>query len=399
MKTTSLAILTAVCFMLGNCVLAADNDRLTTLDGTNISAPVTAITADGKVTYGSDQKQIDLQELRSIRRPIESEAGVDNRIKVYLLGGGTLLTDSAVIRENTLKVKVLGEKSLQLPLEYVRGVRFDHGNQESQEQLEAFENALLDTEMDSDRIYAWSGDKLTPVRCVVVSLDAEKIQVKYRDELRDVSREKLAGVVLTSTTDAPGRSGHALVTLSDSSTIWGNVGKLQDDVLQLAVFPAQTIEIPWNSVSRLAIRSEKMVYASDLEPARVQQESLVTHPWQYRRDANVHGGELVLDDRKYEKGLGTHSHCRLTYRTNRDYTGFSATIGIDDNAGSEGDCVFVVYTDGKKQFEQRLTAGTPAKEIKVDIADSMMVSLEVRAGENLDLGDQANWCDARFLKE
>jgi hypothetical protein len=73
-------------------------------------------------------------------------------------------------------------------------------------------------------------------------------------------------------------------------------------------------------------------------------------------------------------------------------------IGIDEKAGREGDCLALVYGDGRELFQARLAAGDEGKPISVDITNCRHVDLEVRPGANLDIGDHLNWCDARFIR-
>jgi hypothetical protein len=140
-----------------------------------------------------------------------------------------------------------------------------------------------------------------------------------------------------------------------------------------------------------------MVFLSDLEPVEVLQEAIVTYPWSYRRNKNVLGGPLRLGDRKFDRGLGTHSRCHLTYAAEGKYSTLAAVIGIDDSTGDRGDCLFRVFGDGEKLFEQRARGSDAPRSITVDISGCRRVTLAVEPGEGLDVADNANWCDARFV--
>ena len=73
-------------------------------------------------------------------------------------------------------------------------------------------------------------------------------------------------------------------------------------------------------------------------------------------------------------------------------------IGIDDETNGRGDCIFLVLGDGKELFRARVTGTDEPRRIGVDIRGVRQVTLVVEPGEDLDLADHADWCDARMLK-
>ncbi|MBS3763265.1 MAG: NPCBM/NEW2 domain-containing protein, partial [Planctomycetes bacterium] len=151
-------------------------------------------------------------------------------------------------------------------------------------------------------------------------------------------------------------------------------------------------------VHRIDVRSKRIVFASDLDPVAIQQRAIATYPWSYRKDQNVLDGPLILAEQKYTKGLGVHAPCQLTYSIRQNYSTFAATIGIDEGMDGKGDCIFKVLGDGKVLFERRIRGEDKPHEIRVDISGHDRVTLAVEAGQNLDIGDNANWCEARFVQ-
>jgi hypothetical protein len=61
--------------------------------------------------------------------------------------------------------------------------------------------------------------------------------------------------------------------------------------------------------------------------------------------------------------------------------------------------VFVVEVGGKEVFRQRMTGKDAPKAVNVPIAGEEKITLIVEPGEDLDLADHANWCDARFVRQ
>jgi hypothetical protein len=81
------------------------------------------------------------------------------------------------------------------------------------------------------------------------------------------------------------------------------------------------------------------------------------------------------------------------------YAMLAAVIGLDSGAGGHGDCIFMVHGDGRELFSKRMRGKDAPYPLKLDIAGVTRLTLTVDWGENLDIGDHANWCDARVIKQ
>ena len=75
-----------------------------------------------------------------------------------------------------------------------------------------------------------------------------------------------------------------------------------------------------------------------------------------------------------------------------------ATVGIDSETKGRGDCRMVVRGDGIELWSGRVTGRSGLQVVDVSIRGIDAVELEVVPGEEFDLADHANWCDARFIK-
>ena len=65
------------------------------------------------------------------------------------------------------------------------------------------------------------------------------------------------------------------------------------------------------------------------------------------RDGSAAGLDLRLAGSTYDKGIGLHSHSRLSYAVPRDCRRFEALVGLDDRAGRRGSGRIRVLADGK----------------------------------------------------
>ena len=158
-------------------------------------------------------------------------------------------------------------------------------------------------------------------------------------------------------------------------------------------------------MANISVVSDRLVWLSDLTPVDVTEQALVTQPMSWRRDQSVGGNPLTLnsgdgssDHVEFEKGLGVHAYCSLTYANDRDFNRLAATVGIDRETRGRGDCQFIVKGDGVELWSQRVRTTDPLVAVLVDITRVHEVSLVVEAGQQLDLADHADWAEARFLK-
>lgn len=130
---------------------------------------------------------------------------------------------------------------------------------------------------------------------------------------------------------------------------------------------------------------------------------------------------LTIGEKKYKKGLGTHSVSEITYWLGGSFQEFRSDIGIDASAEGAGAVRFKVCADGKVVhgdvvkssigennagqvqslygFEvTAMTGKDPARSIRVDISGARLLTLVVDEAVNGLSKDYANWADARLVK-
>jgi len=160
-------------------------------------------------------------------------------------------------------------------------------------------------------------------------------------------------------------------------------------------------------------------YLSDLpvlrEEERASADELGTRPlFSYRRDRTASGGFvagrrhpadgfLTVHGHTYGKGLGVHSHSRLTFRVPPGYTRFHALVGIDDEVmamGVRGDADVRVKMRDKILFTAKgLRRGQAPRSVGVlAVEPGALITLEVDFGKAMFLGDRVDWLSPVFLR-
>jgi len=394
------AVLAAALLLLAVTGAALGGDRLVLLDGRSLEGTVQSIDAEGRVRLAGRSETVDLQGLRSIDRGGAVQPDADQApCDVFLVGGGVLRAHDLMFDGSAFAVDWAYGTEQPLPLAAVRAVRLGRGTEEDGAEPSGFQAARTDAEARRDELFALVDGRVQVVRGALQHIDPSDVQFIWNDATRRVARSKVYGVVLARSGPAPDHTGQCLVRLEDGSSFWMTVRSLEKGRLTGAVAGGAVMAVPWSAVARLQVRSRRMVFLSDLDPVEVDQQPLVTFAGPWRRDRNVVGGPLTLGDRVYEKGLGVHSRCRLVYDLGGRYDVFAATIGVDASAGGRGDCVFKVHADDKELLAKRMTGAGKPHTVRLPIKGASRLALTVEWGEDMDLADRADWCDARLLKE
>jgi hypothetical protein len=107
------------------------------------------------------------------------------------------------------------------------------------------------------------------------------------------------------------------------------------------------------------------------------------------------GRTITLDGVTYTKGLGTHAASDVSVALN-SCTRFQASVGVDDEVGSNGSVVFQVYVDGVTKYESPVLRGSSATAtVDVDVTGGKTLRLVVTNGGDNTSYDHADWASAR----
>lgn len=193
----------------------------------------------------------------------------------------------------------------------------------------------------------------------------------------DGSCLRAASLVLDAT---PGNEGTAWITLA---------GKL-------------TWQASAKSVVFVQPTGGRARYLSQIDPVGYRQISYLETPgitWDLARGASVSGRQLRCRGQLYLEGIGMHSASRASYAIDPGDQRFEASIGIDDEAGSQGSVVFRVYVDSQQKYASPIVrGGEPPIPISVDVQGGKRLNLIVDFADRGDQLDRADWLDARLVR-
>lgn len=258
-----------------------------------------------------------------------------------------------------------------------------------------FEELLRNADHTADAAVVARGGEALTLRGSVKRIDAQGVLFNWNDRDVPLPWSSVVGVVIARPT---ARRASQLVFARDGDAFAGRVAEGSPDeiVLQSAAF--DRLVLPWSRVERIECRSQKLVFLSELTPARYDFEPFFDKQWPFALDRTLSGRSIHLGNREYPRGVTLHSKSTLLFRLAGEFRLFAATVGICDELGPRGAATVRVLGDDRVLWEARVRGGEPPEDVLVPVSNVAELALQVDYDEALDLGDHACWAFARLIK-
>ena len=370
------------------------NVKLELIDGALVEASISAIDQLGKVSGDGIPDGLNVQEILSLTTSRESQAA-SHKVAIHMNRGGKIMASNPQVRDERVKFKSdsgVDAISLQAAVAIVW------------ESSSLVESTLKDRSKQDDVVVVQTnkGEQLVPG--ILEAIDGEFVRLNYEGVSRKIGLSKVKAVLMADIGLSSSQGSLATIDLIDRSRVVGLVEKLEEDQLQVAVAGGAAVNIDAAKVVRISIASDRLAYLSDAEPIEAEESSIFSVQRDWQRDRSVAGNRLKIrlanseKTIEFNKGLGTQSSSLLLFANENDFDRFTATVGIDAETKGRGDCQMVVRGDGIELWSKRVRGSDGPSEINVDISGMKEVALIVYPGAEFDLGDHANWGNAKFLK-
>jgi len=256
-----------------------------------------------------------------------------------------------------------------------------------------------------DAVLLQNGDV---IEGTLTGIDGKGVEVEADKKRVTVELSRVAAVALSSelADRARPRGAYARLALTsadrpDGTRLSMSRVTIAGDVLTGTTVFGTTVRVPLARVAALDIMQGRAVYLSDLKPAKYESEPFLDVRWPLVPDGCADGRELRLGDGAYDRGLGTHPRCRVTYRLDGAYRRFEAVVGLDPGSGRDGGARVRVLADGKPLdlgADRELTARAAPLAVAVDVSGAKELTLVVDFGRRGDVQAHVNWADARLVK-
>jgi hypothetical protein len=378
-----------------------------TASGLKVSGPLLKLTADWTVRVGKGVgRRVNGAEVLSVRRQGLPGPAFPTDEHLILVNGDRVPVKGLRLHNERLRFRhpdLEGGAETSLPLAAV--AVFWRTAPEKTAAPEKFRRRLAGGSRTRDTVLLRNGDVL---RGVLNGLDDKAVEVEVAKKGVSAKINQVAAVALsTDLTDAlrpKGTSARLVLTESDRSpggrltlTAATSDGKY---LRGKTAFGAH-LRVPLARVAALDLFGGKAVYLSDLKPSRYEYRPFLDEHWPWSADASVTGRDLRVGGAVFDKGLGMHSHSRLTYQLDGAYRRLEALVGLDDLDGRRGSVRLRVLGDGKP-----LRLGAPGEvthaggplPLSVKVEGVKELTLEVLWGGDGPVQGVVNWADARLVK-
>jgi len=160
------------------------------------------------------------------------------------------------------------------------------------------------------------------------------------------------------------------------------------------------LEVDLNEIALVQTLGGRVQYLSQLTPVEVKEQTFLAPPQPYQMDRSCQGDAISIAGKRYPWGIGVHAESELTFDLNRRFQEFRADVGIDTRAGQRGSVQFIVLGDGKQLYASPIVRGSDRQpySVRMPVRGVKLLTLKVTNGDDLDLGDVANWGSARVLR-
>ena len=366
--------------------------QLRSIDG-KTSLVETVTVENGQVS--TDAGKIDINEFRLIdfKKQIKN---VDSQAQVSLFGGGKIGATKLVLSDEMFTIEnVAGQ--IKLEVDAVTKIQF------KEEDLPLYANAKAKEDLDQLFVKIKGAYQIVPG--IVESIGDSVVKILYDEDVIEFKTEDAYAVILAQDAERSKAEVNGVLFLTEGSKINCLLKSISAERVSAKIGGIAEIEIPINVVSKIEIRSNRLLFLSDLGPKSVQDLDGSVFVRKWKKDKNITGGQLVLRDREkkisrtYAKGLGTKSGMNLVFE-NDGFDSFVATIGIDASTGGNGLCHVKVIGGGDVLYSTDVSGIDSPKPVEVDISGKGEIELSIEfGGDFLDLSDHLNWCDARFVRK
>jgi hypothetical protein len=176
---------------------------------------------------------------------------------------------------------------------------------------------------------------------------------------------------------------------------------------EITITTVSGLKISYSSAARLArldFSQGKLVYLSDLDPARAE-TNLSTEDngnygqfVRYRRDRNLENGPLRIDGAAYSKGLALHAGTTLVFELGGEYATLRTVLGVDESVQTESRVEIIIEGNGRELYRGTIGRRDGAKPLTLDVKGMQQLRIDVRSTGLLDLGGEVSLADAKVSK-
>jgi hypothetical protein len=321
---------------------------------------------------------------------------------VELTDGSSLIGAEFVVRDRKALITFTDGSTAEVPASNLATVRLTAQSEQVAEEW----SRILGMQRTTDLLVVRSGEVINYHKGVVRDVTPSTVQFELEGDLLPVKRSKVHGLVYYH--PPADSTAESLCQILDAvGSRWSvRTLKLGDELTWTTPGGLKRTQ-PLSKIRRIDFSRGKIVFLSDLKPESVtftpyfgsgKAQPLLAKFFGLREDGNLQSGPLQVDSKQYRKGLALHSRTRVVYRLPGRFRRFQATVGIDDAVRPRGNVRLVIQGDDRVLLEATVTGADPPKPVDLDLEGVRRITILADFGEEMDVADHLDLCEARILK-
>jgi hypothetical protein len=395
-----IGLTTSLVFVQG-LLAAAPEVQVTTLDGRSIAGEVRTISSEQvTVLAGGAEASIKGADLHSLT-PVTAGAAPAEKPAAWveLVDGSRLAAKEYLSKNGKVTVTLIDGASLPLTTRQVRSVRFS--------KLDDPEAEIADPQATGDLIGVKKRESVDFLEGVIGDVTKEAVHFTLEGQSVPVNLARIDSLLFAHRANDDGGDAACAVEETSGTLIKASSIELKEGKVHLRLLAGSTIERPFAAVRRVDFSTGKLAYLSELKPERVHWTSFFDLGKQSpalarflgpRFDRGREEEVMKLAGKAYKKGVSLTSRTELVYKVPARSKRFMALAGIDDNVGNLGSVQLEIAGDGRKLYSGKLTGADEPVALDLDLSGVRRLTILVDFGDDLDVADHLNLCDARIVK-
>ncbi|WP_339729895.1 NPCBM/NEW2 domain-containing protein [uncultured Gimesia sp.] len=383
------------CISLTMLLAVSPEVEVTSLSGPSVSGNLQSLNETVINLKQEDaSKTYPLSETLNVRFPKNRyQRSLEAPLTIRLIDGSRFPVQS--LQSNTRQIKVSGDQTgtLILPTNQVSSIRFGTLNSN----INASWEKLLNGKSNKDLLVVQKENVLDFIDGVVGSITDDKIQFFTGDDEVAVNRKRVFGIIYFRQ-PASNTPPFCSIHLTSGGLIHASSITYSGTEFEATLQSGARAQFTPPSIANLDFSQGKVRFLSDLEPRNIEYTPFFDTIWKYRKDKHRDGGPLRLDGKEYARGLYIHSKTLLQYRVKEEYRNFRAIMGIDDSVPGIGFVYVEIKGNGRTLYSGNVRSSDPPIELNLDVRGVRDFEILVDFGDNLEICDHLDLCEARLIK-
>ncbi len=369
-------------------------DEVKTLNGKSVSGALEKI-SDSEIVLQSGGKSVSTplaQVLDLTLRPANAVTAA-KFIEVQLIDDSILRCNKATFGVKEATLELTSGATVKVPISALAAVLRDAQDVNLKKQFDK----LTRDRKSFDRIFVLRSGDLNPIDGTLGAIDEAKQSIKFKVKgAADIEPQldKIQGLQFLRT-DVPAEASLCKVFDIEGNRLVASKLSFAGGPLEITTPFGHKVALDAKAVSRIDFNFGRLTYLSDLE-AKAPEAAFLGGFSSYRKDLNLDGDAILLEGKKYEKGLSMYAGTELEYNLGGKYKDFKALLGVDARIAEEGQgkVTVTIYCDREKRAEHVVSVKAPIT-IAINVKDANTLRIVVSGTNFTNFAGHATLANAQ----